>query len=136
MIIYNKLSNLFLTNRKKFKQFNDEINNQLSVYKISAQHAVYIMALDCYGEMTIKELNASVENDGAITTRIIKQLKKEGYVEKVGKTIKKYKIKLTESGRSMNKVILTAMNSARKMYLKELCQDDIVYLCNLAEKLS
>lgn len=136
MIIYNKMSNLFLTYRKKFKQFNDEINNQLSSYKISAQHAVYIMALDCYGEMTIKELNTQVDNDGAITTRIIKHLKKEGYVEKVGKTIKKYKVKLTDAGKSMNKVITTAMNNARKIYLKELCQEDIVYLCNLAEKLS
>ena len=91
MLTYEKICDMFLTYRIKLKKITEEINEYLLPYDISMQHAVYIMALSCYGDMTIKELNANVDNDGAITTRVVKKLKKEGYVKKLGKMIKKYK---------------------------------------------
>ena len=90
MLTYEKICDMFLTYRIKLKKITEEINEYLLPYDISMQHAVYIMALSCYGDMTIKELNANVDNDGAITTRVVKKLKKEGYVKKLGKMIKKY----------------------------------------------
>lgn len=136
MIDHRKINLLFLIYRKKFKQFNEEISTMLVPYKITMQHAVYIMALDTYGDMTIKDLNASVDNDGAITTRVIKTLKKHGYVEKLGSRIKKYKVALTSEGKKISKKIIEAMNMARKIYFKNLTQNEILLLADIAEKLS
>lgn len=136
MIDYKKISNMFLIYRKKFKQFNDEINNSLEKYDITAQHAVYIMALDVNGDMTMKDLNKCVDNDGAITTRVIKTLNSKGYVSKIGDTIKKYKIRLTKLGKTVAKTALNAINKSRKLYLNEITQNEFLSLCKIAEKLS
>ncbi len=135
MLTYEKICDMFLTYRIKLKKITEEINEYLLPYDISMQHAVYIMALSCYGDMTIKELNANVDNDGAITTRVVKKLKKEGYVKKLGKTIKKYKITLTDKGHMLSKEILSAFNKAKKVHLGKLTQEDFITLSTLAEKL-
>ena len=124
MLTYEKICDMFLTYRIKLKKITEEINEYLLPYDISMQHSVYIMALSCYGDMTIKELNANVDNDGAITTRVVKKLKKEGYVKKLGKTIKKYKITLTDKGHMLSKEILSAFNKAKKVHLGKLTQED------------
>ncbi len=136
MLDYKKISNMFLIYRKKFKQFNDEINNSLVKYDITAQHAVYIMALDANGDMTVKDLNNCVDNDGAITTRVIKTLNNKGYVQKIGDTVKKYKIRLTKLGKSVARSVINAINRSRKLYLKEITQTEFLSLCKIAEKLS
>lgn len=135
MLTYEKICDMFLTYRIKLKKITEKINEYLLPYDISMQHAVYIMALSCYGDMTIKELNVNVDNDGAITTRVVKKLKKEGYVKKLGKTIKKYKISLTEKGHMLSKEILSAFNKAKKVHLGKLTQEDFVTLSMLADKL-
>ena len=135
MLTYEKICDMFLTYRRKLKKITEEINEYLLPYDISMQHAVYIMALSCYGDMTIKELNANVDNDGAITTRVVKKLKKEGYVKKLGKMIKKYKITLTDKGHMLSKEILSAFNRAKKVHLDKLTQEDFVMLSALVEKL-
>ena len=86
-------------------------------------------------DLVLKEMNVNVDNDGAITTRVVKKLKKEGYVKKLGKTIKKYKISLTEKGHMLSKEILSAFNKAKKVHLGKLTQEDFVTLSMLADKL-
>lgn len=135
MLTYEKICSMFLTYRTKLKNITEEINESLIPFGISMQHAVYIMALSCYGDMTIKELNNVASNDGAITTRVVKKLKKEGYVSKLGKTIKKYKITLTTQGKVLSKEILSAFNKAKKVHLAKLTQEDFVTLSKLADKL-
>ena len=136
MLSYNEIVDLFLMYRKKFKQLNETLNEFLAPYNISAQHAVYIMALNNVEQMTIKDLNAYVDNDGAITTRVIKRLRKEGYVKKVGKTIKKYKVELTPEGKQISKEILSAFNKTKKIHLKELSNEDFATMSKIAKKLS
>ena len=136
MLSYREMVNLFLTYRKTFKQFNETMNDFLIPYKISVQHAVYIMVLDTQGPMTIKELNAYVDNDGAITTRVIKRLKKEGYVQKIGKTIKKYKIELTQLGKLISKELLTVFNRAKRTHFKQLSSEDFALMSKISQKLS
>lgn len=135
MLTYKKICDLFLTYRTKLKNVTEEINGELTNYGISMQHGVYIMALSCYGDMTIKELNATVDNDKAITTRVVKKLKKLGYVKKLGKTIKKYKITLTDEGVMLSKEILSAINNAKKIHLGKLTHEDFITLSNIASKL-
>lgn len=136
MLSYREIVDSFLTFRKIFKEFNETMNEFLVPYKISVQHAVYIMVLDTQGPMTIKELNAYVDNDGSITTRVIKRLKKEGYVEKIGKTIKKYKIKLTHLGKLISKELLTVFNKAKRTQFKQLTNEDFLTISKITQKLS
>ncbi len=135
MLTYKNVCDLFLMYRTKLKNVTEEINEHLVEFGISMQHAVYVMALSCYGDMTIKELNAVVDNDGAITTRVVKKLKKLGYIKKLGKTMKKYKITLTSDGILLSKEILFAINKAKKVHLGKLTQEDFVVLSKIAEKL-
>ncbi|MBO5884625.1 MAG: MarR family transcriptional regulator [Clostridia bacterium] len=136
MLSYKEMVDLFLMYRKKFKQFNETMNEFLVPYKISVQHAVYIMVLDTQGPMTMKEINAYIDNDGAITTRVIKRLKKEGYVQKIGKTIKKYKVELTHLGKLVSKELLTVFNKAKRTQFKELSSEDFVLMSKVSQKLS
>lgn len=136
MLTYTEMVDLFLTYRKKFKQFNETMNEFLNPYKISVQHAVYIMVLDTQGPMTIKDLNTYVDNNGAITTRVIKRLKKEGYIQKLGKTIKKYKVELTQLGKLISKEILMAFNKAKRNHLKQLSNEDFAFMSKISQKLS
>lgn len=135
MLTYKNVCDLFLMSRTKLKNVTEEINEYLVEYGISMQHAVYVMALSCYGDMTIKELNTIVDNDGAITTRVVKKLKKLGYIKKLGKAMKKYKITLTSDGILLSKEILVALNKAKKVHLGKLTQEDFVVLSKIAEKL-
>ena len=98
MLSSKKICDIFLIYRKIFKNLNEEINIALKPYKITVQHAVYLMALKAKGALTIKDLNVFIDNDKAITTRVIKTLKKHEYVEKIGSKIKKYKISITSEG--------------------------------------
>lgn len=136
MIYYKKINLLYLTYRKKYKQLTDEINSRLVPYNITAQHAVYIMALESNGNMTLKDLTDCVGNDGALTTRVIKKLDNFGYIEKVEERTKKYKIGLTKLGKNISKVILGAINKARKTYFANLTKSEVLCLFNIAEKLS
>lgn len=136
MLSYSEMVDLFLTYRRIFKQFNETMNEFLVPYKISVQHAVYIMVLDTQGPMTIKEINSYVDNDGAITTRVIKRLKKEGYVQKLGKTIKKYKVELTHLGKLISKELISVFNKVKRTHLKQLSNEDMDNLSNISKKLS
>ena len=92
MLSSKKICEIFLIYRKIFKKLNEEINIELKPYKITVQHAVYLMALKAKGPLTIKDLNLFVDNDKAITTRAIKTLKKQEFVEKIGSRIKNIKL--------------------------------------------
>lgn len=132
----NKVNLLYLTYRKKFKEFNDEINASLKEYGLTTQHAVYLMTLESKGELTQKELNDNVGNDGAITTRIIKKLETGGYVARVGNSSKKYKLSLTKLGEKVADTVLTGIGRARKLFFKNITLSEFKFLYKIAEKLS
>ncbi len=131
-----KICAIFLVYRRKFKQLNEEINLALKPYKITVQHAVYLIALKAQGALTIKDLNAYVDNDKAITTRVIKTLKRHDYVEKIGSKIKKYKIAITADGEKVFKVILNVINKFKKSQLNVITQEELTLLAGIAEKLN
>ena len=135
MLVSQKICDIFLIYRKLFKNLNEEINLKLKPYKITVQHAVYLMALKAQGPLTIKDLNMFVDNDKAITTRVIKTLKKHEYIEKIGSRIKKYKIAITQEGESVFKVILCVINKFKKTHLKDITQNELTLLANISKKL-
>ena len=135
MLVSQKICDIFLIYRKLFKNLNEEINLKLKPYKITVQHAVYLMALKAQGPLTIKDLNVFVDNDKAITTRVIKTLKKHEYIEKIGSRIKKYKIAITQEGESVFKVILGVINKFKKTHLKDITQNELTLLANISKKL-
>ncbi len=135
MLVSQKICDIFLIYRKLFKNLNEEINLKLKPYKITVQHAVYLMALKAQGPLTIKDLNMFVDNDKAITTRVIKTLKKHEYIEKIGSRIKKYKIAITQEGESVFKVILGVINKFKKTHLKDVTQNELTLLANISKKL-
>ena len=135
MLVSQKICDIFLIYRKLFKNLNEEINLKLKPYKITVQHAVYLMALKAQGPLTIKDLNMFVDNDKAITTRVIKTLKKHEYIEKIGSRIKKYKIAITQEGESVFKVILGVINKFKKTHLKDITQNELTLLANISRKL-
>ncbi len=135
MLVSQKICDIFLIYRKLFKNLNEEINLKLKPYKITVQHAVYLMALKVQGPLTIKDLNVFIDNDKAITTRVIKTLKKHEYIEKIGSRIKKYKIAITQEGESVFKVILGVINKFKKTHLKDITQNELTLLANISKKL-
>lgn len=135
MLVSQKICDIFLIYRKLFKNLNEEINLKLKPYKITVQHAVYLMALKAQGPLTIKDLNMFVDNDKAITTRVIKTLKKHEYIEKIGSRIKKYKIAITQEGEKVFKVILGVINKFKKTHLKDITQNELTLLANISKKL-
>lgn len=135
MLVSQKICDIFLIYRKLFKNLNEEINLKLKPYKITVQHAVYLMALKAQGPLTIKDLNMFVDNDKAITTRVIKTLKKHEYIEKIGSRIKKYKIAITQEGESVFKVILGVINKFKKTHLKDITQNELTLLANISKKI-
>ncbi len=135
MLSSKKICEIFLIYRKIFKKLNEEINIELKPYKITVQHAVYLMALKAKGPLTIKDLNLFVDNDKAITTRAIKTLKKQEFVEKIGSRIKKYKIAITSNGEKVFKVILNVINKFKKAQLKNITPQEILVLSNITDKL-
>ncbi len=135
MLSSKKICEIFLIYRKIFKKLNEEINIELKPYKITVQHAVYLMALKAKGHLTIKDLNLFVDNDKAITTRAIKTLKKQEFVEKIGSRIKKYKIAITSNGEKVFKVILNVINKFKKAQLKNITPQEILVLSNITDKL-
>ncbi len=135
MLNSKKICDIFLTYRKIFKNLNEEINIVLKPFKITVQHAVYLMALKAKGPLTIKDLNLIIDNDKAITTRVIKTLKKNEYVKKIGSRIKKYKVSITINGEKVFKVILGVINKFKKEKLKDLTAEEIMALSHISEKL-
>ena len=135
MLSSKKICDIFLIYRKIFKNLNEEINIALKPYKITVQHAVYLMALKAKGALTIKDLNIFIDNDKAITTRVIKTLKKHEYVEKIGSKIKKYKISITSEGEKVFKVILGVINKFKKSELKDITPQELLSLASISEKL-
>lgn len=135
MLSSKKICDIFLIYRKIFKNLNEEINFALKPYKITVQHAVYLMALKAKGALTIKDLNVFIDNDKAITTRVIKTLKKHEYVEKIGSKIKKYKISITSEGEKVFKVILGVINKFKKSELKDITPQELLSLASISEKL-
>ncbi len=135
MLSSKKICDIFLIYRKIFKNLNEEINIALKPYKITVQHAVYLMALKAKGALTIKDLNVFIDNDKAITTRVIKTLKKHEYVEKIGSKIKKYKISITSEGEKVFKVILGVINKFKKSELKDITPQELLSLASISEKL-
>ena len=135
MLSSKKICEIFLIYRKIFKNLNEEINIALKPYKITVQHAVYLMALKAKGALTIKDLNVFIDNDKAITTRVIKTLKKHEYVEKIGSKIKKYKISITSEGEKVFKVILGVINKFKKSELKDITPQELLSLASISEKL-
>ena len=135
MLSSKKICDIFLIYRKIFKNLNEEINIALKPYKITVQHAVYLMALKAKGALTIKDLNIFIDNDKAITTRVIKTLKKHEYVEKIGSKIKKYKISITSEGEKVFKVILGVINKFKKSELKDITTQELLSLASISEKL-
>ena len=135
MLVSQKICDIFLIYRKLFKNLNEEINLKLKPYKITVQHAVYLMALKAQGPLTIKDLNMFVDNDKAITTRVIKTLKKHENIEKIGSRIKKYKIAITQEGEKVFKVILGVINKFKKTHLKDITQNELTLLANISKKL-
>lgn len=135
MLSSKKICDIFLIYRKIFKNLNEEINIALKPYKITVQHAVYLMALKAKGALTIKDLNIFIDNDKAITTRVIKTLKKHEYVEKIGGKIKKYKISITSEGEKVFKVILGVINKFKKSELKDITPQELLSLASISEKL-
>ncbi len=135
MLSSKKICEIFLIYRKIFKNLNEEINIALKPYKITVQHAVYLMALKAKGALTIKDLNVFINNDKAITTRVIKTLKKHEYVEKIGSKIKKYKISITSEGEKVFKVILGVINKFKKSNLENITPQELTSLASISEKL-
>ena len=135
MLSSKKICDIFLIYRKIFKNLNEGINIALKPYKITVQHAVYLMALKAKGALTIKDLNIFIDNDKAITTRVIKTLKKHEYVEKIGSKIKKYKISITSEGEKVFKVILGVINKFKKSELKDITPQELLSLASISEKL-
>ncbi len=135
MLSSKKICEIFLIYRKIFKNLNEEINIALKPYKITVQHAVYLMALKAKGALTIKDLNVFIDNDKAITTRVIKTLKKHEYVEKIGSKIKKYKISITSEGEKVFKVILGVINKFKKSNLENITPQELTSLASISEKL-
>ena len=135
MLSSKKICEIFLIYRKIFKNLNEEINIALKPYKITVQHAVYLMALKAKGALTIKDLNVFIDNDKAITTRVIKTLKKHEYVEKIGSKIKKYKISITSEGEKVFKVILGVINKFKKSNLENIAPRELTSLASISEKL-
>lgn len=126
---------IYLTLRKNFKKVNNDISKSLEEEGLSTQHATYLMALKENKEMSLAELTSFVDNDFALTSRIIKTLYQKEYVKK-STYDQRTKISLTNKGKDLCKKIMSVLSLTKKKYFNKLSMKEFINLKNIVKKLA
>jgi len=108
---------MFIAFRRYSKMVQKEIKNYLKKYNLTAQHANYLIALYNKEGMTLKELNKTVDNDGAATTRIVKKLSECEMTAFDYINSKSYMVKLTDKGKSVSQNLLKNIGSVGNNFM-------------------
>jgi len=126
---------LYMTFRKYSKMVYKEINKTLMPYDISSQHGNYLIALSEQDGISIKELNSKVDNDGAITTRVLKKLQQCSLISITKKNAKNSTVSLTKQGRQLAKNLLIKIDRTKKKIFSKLSPIELIQLQKMANKL-
>ena len=131
-----KMDAMYMTFRKYYKMVFKEMNTKLEPYNISSKHGNYLIALISNDGMTIKELNEAVENDGAITTRVLKKLSDESLIAVVTKSARVSIVTLTKTGKKLGRSLLATLGATRRKIFSKLNPIEIMQLQKIYKKLA
>ena len=116
---------------KKLRKKQDDL---LSPYGLTNFHAVYIVNLNKYQEMTMSDLTAVAGTDKANTTRVVKDLLSKNIVEKHGGE-RKFILKLTENGKQIAKTFKDKIEKFMQKVFVDFTESERMELCKLLDKL-
>lgn len=100
---------------KKLSKKEDEM---LSPFNLSHSHAKYIENVYRFEPITMTDLTELSGTDKANTTRVVKNLLKQGIVEKSGGE-RKFKLSLTDKGKN----IADHFKQQKEMFMKKVFKD-------------
>jgi len=126
---------LYMTFRKYTKMVYKEINKTLMPFDLSSQHGNYLIALSDGDGISIKELNDKVDNDGAITTRVLKKLVQSDLISVTKQGAKNSVVFLTKQGKKITKNLLLRIAGTRKKIFSKLSPIEQLQLLKMANKL-
>ena len=131
-----KMDAVYMTFRKYSKMVYKDMNKKLEPYDISSQHGNYLIALMQTDGMTIKQLNEAVENDGAVTTRVLKKLSDISLVSVVAKSARVSVVTLTKAGKKLGSVLMATLNATRRKIFSKLNPIELMQLQKIYKKLA
>ena len=131
-----KMDAVYMTFRKYSKMVYKDMNKKLEPYNISSQHGNYLIALMQTDGMTIKQLNEAVENDGAVTTRVLKKLSDISLVSIVAKSARVSVVTLTKAGRKLGNALMATLGATRRKIFSKLNPIEVMQLQKIYKKLA
>ena len=131
-----KMDAVYMTFRKYSKMVYKDMNKKLEPYNISSQHGNYLIALMQNDGMTIKQLNEAVENDGAITTRVLKKLSDESLISVASKSARVSVVTLTKNGKKLGRTLMATLAVTRRKIFSKLNPVELLQLQKIYRKLA
>ncbi|MDW5563905.1 MAG: winged helix-turn-helix transcriptional regulator [Methanomassiliicoccus sp.] len=122
---------------KKMRSFMDSYMNKLLKDKeFTASQLPFIMEVGDNEGISMKDLCTSLGADKGLTTRVIRNLIENGFVENRSESSRTYKLFLTKKGEEAFDYSKSAMEDLMSRMLECLDEEDKVHLRSISAKLN
>lgn len=125
-----------MLNPTKFKMyFAKKINERLGGLGLSEGQVFFLIALDRKTGMSLKELTEEVGVHKSLTTRMVKYLIENGFVEDLTESGKEYSAVLTAKGKKAKDDTIEALEAVMSDIFQDLTDEDMDSLMSISEKI-
>lgn len=124
-----------------FARVSDIIKNRITEYLkpmgLSNAHSIYIMALTLREGQTLVGLSQFLDMDRSNTIHVIKVLREKGlvYDDRKNESDKKYRIYLTEEGKSLGLHLMDFQTEVMNEYMRNISNEEVITMRNILLKL-
>ncbi len=127
---------LFISPKKMKSYIDSQLNRMLKDKDLKASQIPFIMEVGSSEGVSMKELCTQLGVDKALTTRVIKTLMENGYVENRSGSSRTYQLFLTKKGKEAKRQSVKAMESTFDQLLECLDEKDIEDTRRITAKLN
>lgn len=131
-----KNKDLFV-NPQKMKSFiNSYMNKMLKDKDFKSSHVPYILAIGSNEGSSMKELSIFTGSDKGLTTRVVKILIENGFVENKNEASRTYKLYLTEKGKEAYDISTATIDQIMDIIYDCLDKEDVENLRKISAKIN
>ncbi|MGC7872194.1 MarR family winged helix-turn-helix transcriptional regulator [Desulfosporosinus sp. SYSU MS00001] len=115
------------------------VNNEMKSYALNSSEYIYLINLaEKEDGVSQKYLSDKLYIDEALTTRVIRNLEKKGYVTRKKSLDDKrsYNVKLTEKGKNVQPIILDMLSRWTDILAKDMNEGEIDYILDKLKLMS
>lgn len=126
---------LFISPKKMRSFMNAQVNRLLKDKEFKASHIPFILEIGNHEGVSMKDLCTLTGADKGLTTRVVKALIENGFVENRSERSRTYELSLSEKGREAYRFSEAAMERILGQLLECLDEKDIEDIRRVSAKL-